>query len=189
MLAFEMMYPNSESQPKNLLKRVLFIVIPFLFTQDCFSQSKATMDVIDKLIMTINSDHSLIKKVEKGRFVGYVSTSNDTTWVPFETLYFFKGSELVKVISTDFRIHDTNTRTIIYYREGRLIKIEEGIVYGRSDQLYGLKAYFVKDTSIYSEIVHSSYINKQRSDSSDVNTAKYYQTKAKNFLKKEEIEN
>jgi hypothetical protein len=97
MLAFEMMYPNSESQPKNLWKRVLFIVIPFLFTQDCFSQSKATMDVIDKLIMTINSDHSLIKKVEKGRFVGYVSTSNDTTWFHSKRFIFLRAANWLKL--------------------------------------------------------------------------------------------
>src|SRR5687767_6022893 len=107
------------------MMKVLFIISFALWTTDCISKNRPSIVKIDQIVKGIESDKALIKKTEKGRFAGYVSKESDTTWVPFETVDYFKNNHLVKVISTDFRIHETNTRTILFFNRDSLIKIEE----------------------------------------------------------------
>lgn len=159
------------------MEKFILILLLVLWTTDGISQNRASIAKIEGLVKSINSDPSLIKKTEKGKFLGY---KGDSTLVPFETVYYLKNDHLVKVVSTDFRIHNTNTRTILYLNRDSLIKIEEGFVLGRS-QLQGGKAYFVTDTSIYRDGEPFAYKTKKHFDSSNVETAKYYQTKAKNL--------
>jgi hypothetical protein len=160
------------------MEKLILILSLVLCAKDGISQNRVVIAKIQLLVKSIDSDASLSKKTEKGRFRGY---KVDSTLVQFKTVYYFKNNDLVKVVSTDFRIHETNTRTILYLNRDILIKIEEGFVLGQS-QLQGGKAYFVADTSIYRDGEPFAYKTKKHFDSSDFETAKYYQSKAKNFI-------
>lgn len=105
-------------------KSILYLILIF-FVNYSFAQKNEKIKQIEFLTKQIDSDSSLIVKIASGKFLE-TSDSRDST--RFEERYFFKDTQLVKVVYEDFRtIHETKTATIIYFRNGELMKVIEGI--------------------------------------------------------------